>query len=135
MAGVETQTCLRGASLQTGILKTQKERQKGECINVKSLFFFSSSLVDGCCCGCLFCLILSFSALPRCTSPVLPCPGVFSLMDCFCMSLCSFFFVFPLLFFRILFLTDVTHLHPLILSFVRCSCSLYCFSLSLPLHP
>lgn len=84
MEGAETPTCLWGASLQTGVLKTQKKRQR-VCQRVE-FFYFSSSLVDGCCCGCLFFLSLC-TALPGCTSPVLPCPGVFVLMDCFGVSL------------------------------------------------
>lgn len=70
------------------------------------LFYFSSSLVDGWCCGCLFCLSLC-TALPGCSSPVPPCPGVFMLTDCFSMSLSCC--VFALLFFPPL--CDVTH-HP-----------------------
>lgn len=102
MEGAETPTCLRGASLQTGVLKAQKKRQR-VCQRVEFFYFFyfSSSPVDGCCCGCLFFLSLC-TALPGCTSPVLPRPGVFMLMDCFSVSL-SFIPSLHLLFFSILF--------------------------------
>lgn len=65
MEGAEAQTRLRGASPPTRVLKTHRERQTGERVNAWS-FFFSSSLVDGCCCVCLLCLFLSTS-LSGCT--------------------------------------------------------------------
>lgn len=95
------------------------------------LFYFVSSLVEGCCCGCLFCLSLC-KALPGCTSPVLPCPGVLILMDCFGMSLC--YSVFALLFFSILFLADVTNLHPHPFFCVLPMFSLFLFLIRLCIH-
>lgn len=47
MAGAETQTCLRGASLQTRILKRQRERQKRSVCQCVEVFF-------------LYCFVFSF---------------------------------------------------------------------------
>lgn len=78
----------------------------------------------------------SVQALSGYTSPVLPCPGVFLLMDySACHSLSLVFFFFFSLFHRcfspplatVLFLINVTHLQPCLLSYVLCSCSLYFF--------
>lgn len=85
MEGAETQTCLRGASLQTRVLKIQRKKYREDSVSTCGVFL--SSLVDGCCCVCLFCLSLSTS-LSGCTSPVPPCPGVLLQMDCFCVPVC-----------------------------------------------
>lgn len=45
MEGAETQTRLRGASLQTDVLKAQKKRQREECVNMSSFFFFFLNLL------------------------------------------------------------------------------------------
>lgn len=82
---------------------TEEETERGGCQRVEFFFFIFPGWR-------LLLSVLSPQYSPGCSSPVLPCPGVFLLMDCFGVSLSLS--VSSLLFSSILFLADVTDLHP-----------------------
>lgn len=111
MAGVETQTCLWGASQQTGILTTQKKRQRKEYVVSFSFFFF---------CFSFYLSWLTTSAVAVCSVY----PSVLLSLDL------HFLFypdgLFPQVTLSTLFLTPLA---PIRFS-MHCSCSLYFFSLS-----